>query len=261
MGSAPSCRTGGGEALRRLKLDTSTPVRVSPRTPRANSVAAIADRWPRRTDGCANFSWCDLLTEDTRLCQRVFVEVSRLSAKRSILAKLDNFDFIYFKIRCFIRLLRHTPCRQRGTVRGRELGMGLNGSWTSGFGEWQRKIASGISRHSTVRRSRQASTLRVLEFPIRAIPAAPAHPCDRRKGCSRREGRRSFRLCSDCALSSQQFTRTSEGLVDFLAGRSLLWCSGCAASGSVRMKMGWSKTDTRMARRPIAAGRAQRTGW
>jgi len=75
LGSAPSCRTGGGEALRRLKLDTSTPVRVSPRTPRANSVAAIADRWPRRTDGCANFSWCDLLTEDTRLCQRVFVEV------------------------------------------------------------------------------------------------------------------------------------------------------------------------------------------
>ena len=135
LGSAPSCRTGGGEALRRLKLDTSTPVRVSPRTPRANSVAAIADRWPRRTDGCANVSWCDLLTEDTRLCQRVFVEVSRLSAKRSILAKLDNFDFIYFKIRCFIRLLRHTPCRQRGTVRGRELGMGVNGSWTSGFGE------------------------------------------------------------------------------------------------------------------------------
>ena len=63
LGSAPSCRTGGGEALRRLKLDTSTPVRVSPRTSRANSVAAIAGRWPRRTDGCANFSWCDLLTE------------------------------------------------------------------------------------------------------------------------------------------------------------------------------------------------------
>jgi len=65
LGSAPSCRTGGGEALRRLKLDTSTPVRVSPRPPRANSVAAIAGRWPRRTDGCVNFSWCGLLTEGT----------------------------------------------------------------------------------------------------------------------------------------------------------------------------------------------------
>jgi hypothetical protein len=63
LGSAPSCRTGGGEALRRLKLDTSTPVRVSPRTSRANSVAAIAGRWPRRTDGCVNFSWCGLVTE------------------------------------------------------------------------------------------------------------------------------------------------------------------------------------------------------
>ena len=63
LGSAPSCRTGGGEALRRLKLDTSTPVRVSPRTSRANSAAAIAGRWPRRTDGCVNFSWCGLVTE------------------------------------------------------------------------------------------------------------------------------------------------------------------------------------------------------
>jgi len=63
LGSAPSCRTGGGEVLRRLKLDTSTPDRVSPRTSRANSAAAIAGRWPRRTDGCVNFSWCGLVTE------------------------------------------------------------------------------------------------------------------------------------------------------------------------------------------------------
>jgi hypothetical protein len=65
LGSAPSCRTGGGEALRRLKLDTSTPVRVSPRTTRANSAAAIAGRWLVRTDGCVNVSWCGLLTEVT----------------------------------------------------------------------------------------------------------------------------------------------------------------------------------------------------
>jgi hypothetical protein len=76
LGSAPSCRTGGGEALRRLKLDTSTPVRVSPRSrpsktgvnalmSRANSAAAIAGRWLVRTDGCVNVSWCGLLTEGT----------------------------------------------------------------------------------------------------------------------------------------------------------------------------------------------------
>src|SRR5258705_11665211 len=63
LGSAPSCRTGGGEALRRLKLDTSTPVRVSPRTSRTNSVAAIPGRCPRRTDGGVNGSWRSLVAK------------------------------------------------------------------------------------------------------------------------------------------------------------------------------------------------------
>ena len=92
LGSAPSCRTGGGEALRRLKLDTSTPVRVSPRTSRANSAAAIAGRWPRRTDGCVNFSWCGLVTEGADFVNER--KRDHPSDARSLLNRATSISFV-----------------------------------------------------------------------------------------------------------------------------------------------------------------------
>ncbi len=86
LGSAPSCRTGGGVASQFGRRDCGP--------------MAKTNRWVRE------FFMVRSRDRRCRLCQR---KETRSSIRRTILAKLSNFDFICFKIRCSIGLLEHAP--------------------------------------------------------------------------------------------------------------------------------------------------------